>query len=104
MQVETYDFEGLTFEPVDWVPSCILSHLKKIYLMDFETSLLSLVRYLLQNSKVLERFVASIHGCSELKQMIENEILTFPKASPICKIEFVNSDYSDKLKLEYGFK
>lgn len=98
---EDYD----TFKPLDRVPSCMLLHLKKVYFFTYKTSaLLTLVRYLLQNSEVLEIFFAGMNDCGfELEKFTEDEVLNCPRASPLCEIKFVDFNYSDKLKLEHAW-
>ncbi|KAK0578615.1 hypothetical protein LWI29_013223 [Acer saccharum] len=80
--------EVVRFE-LESVPFCMLFHLKEVrlYLVDSDGQDLDVIKCLLENSKVLERI--SVRFCLDKhKQEIQNEILNFPRASPICEIEF----------------
>ncbi|KAK3184627.1 hypothetical protein Dsin_031913 [Dipteronia sinensis] len=87
------------------VPSCMLFHLKEIYFFleeTLESYMEGAIKCLLENCKVLERFSVETDTCSCTdEQEILNRILNFPRASPICEIEFV--DYSCKEKLQSKF-
>ncbi|KAK3188349.1 hypothetical protein Dsin_027910 [Dipteronia sinensis] len=72
------------------VIKCLLLHLKEIYLFSLEWKSLELdmIKCLLENSRVLERFSVHIWPGKD-KQEIQNEILNFPRASPIAKLNFL---------------
>ncbi|KAI9165125.1 hypothetical protein LWI28_008313 [Acer negundo] len=87
-----YD-KGEVMSELECAPSCMLLHLKEIYLFSVvrNDQDLEVIKWLLKNSKVLERFsfhtLEIIENEQEMENM-ENEILNLPRASPICKIEF----------------
>ncbi|TXG59289.1 hypothetical protein EZV62_013862 [Acer yangbiense] len=85
-----YDKDEVVLPELECVPSCMSLHLKEIYLFSVVTygQGLEVIKWLLENSKVLERF--SFHTTLESiedEQEMENEILNLPRASPICEIE-----------------
>ncbi|TXG47056.1 hypothetical protein EZV62_026350 [Acer yangbiense] len=81
----------------------MLVHLKEIYLfcMDWNYQDREVIKFLLENSKVLERF--SFHTCEIIgdEEVMQDEILNFPRASPICEIEFFDYDCKEKLRSEF---
>ncbi|KAK2657918.1 hypothetical protein Ddye_010970 [Dipteronia dyeriana] len=74
------------------LPPCLGSHVKIIRLQIKEgvDDELRLVEYFLKNCKVLQRLYMDYDFHYKLKKF-QRQILKFPRASPICKIEFRNT-------------
>ncbi|KAI9156166.1 hypothetical protein LWI28_001556 [Acer negundo] len=74
------------------VPSCLLFRVKKIKVMCMMGDLdeLEVVRYLLKNSKVLERFWVFFMNKidSKIKMYLQHQISKFPRGSYLCKVGF----------------
>lgn len=77
----------------------MLSRLKKVHFINAKLTLLELVKYILENSKVLESFSARVIGTTKLeKTETKKEIDNFPRASSVCRIGFFNSKEMGKIR------
>ncbi|TXG47060.1 hypothetical protein EZV62_026354 [Acer yangbiense] len=98
-EIVSFEFE------LECVPSCMLLHLKEIYLFfgeDRNLQDLDVMKCLLENSKVLERFSVNFYlSLEEQVQNLQNFILTFPRASPICEIDFFDDPCWGKLRSKF---
>ena len=79
----------------------MLLHLKEIYVFSVESYQEGMIKWLLENSKVLERFSVHTSSCKD-GQEIQNRILNLPRASPICEIEFVDHSCKEKLRSKFN--
>lgn len=86
---QLHDFKFIFEEPV---PLCLLFHVKKIEMRNFEgyEHQFQLVKYFLKNSVCLENvIVESQKMASQEKLKQSQELLMFERASKCCQVEFL---------------
>ncbi|KAL1180901.1 hypothetical protein V6Z11_A02G009900 [Gossypium hirsutum] len=77
--------EDLTFD--ECVPSCLSLHLKKIEILDYATYMIEIVRYLLDNSMVLEKLIIRVDAMTPTQEnKARNQLLPLLKSSKKCLI------------------
>lgn len=83
-----FEDQTVEVESLNEVPICISSSIKEIHFVKMKAPLLSVVKYFLENCGILERFSINFPKKSEKYEYIKIELLNFPKASPLCEIDF----------------
>ncbi|KAB2092147.1 hypothetical protein ES319_A02G008900v1 [Gossypium barbadense] len=69
------------------VPSCLSLHLKKIEISDYATYMIEIVRYLLDNSMVLEKLIIRVDAMTPTQEnKARNQLLLLLKSSKKCLI------------------
>ncbi|XP_061993485.1 F-box/FBD/LRR-repeat protein At2g26030-like [Rosa rugosa] len=87
--------EEQSFTPPEFVPVCLSSHLKKIYMRGFSGRWgeLEVLNYLLRYGEVLNDLAISSHPTlgHRKEESLYKEILQFPRASRTCEVKFLSS-------------
>lgn len=82
-----------TFTPPEFVPVCLSSHLKTIYMRGFNGRWVELevLNYLLGYGQVLDELTISSHPTLGYRkeESLSKEILLFPRASRTCEVKFM---------------
>ncbi|KAL6184979.1 hypothetical protein ACLB2K_041114 [Fragaria x ananassa] len=93
---------GDSFQPPEFVPSCLSSQLKTISIKGFKgtPNEINVAKYLLSYGEVLHKVIVSSPSCFCIGDA-EEKILSFEKGSKICQVEFME-EVDSELSSEKG--